>query len=282
MSCDKSIDVSYLFFLRFRDTYSVFVRFGAHLTMEETFKIAEEAAGRISKTFKSPIELEFEKTYLPLLLFAKKRYAGNMFTKPDKPDYIDAKGIQLVRRDNCPLVKTISRGILDIIMYEKDVPKAMEYARKEIQKLMKGQYDIKDLVLSKTLRVGYKNDNLPHVNVAKNIEKRNGKGSGPRSGERVPFVYIQTKGKKDLGAVKAESPDYVVEKGLKIDLLYYLQHQFESPICSLFELMVDDPRAEIFEKIEKQFLKSKEYIDDTNRMNGQRGLDSFLVRTPKP
>lgn len=31
----------------------------------------------------------------------KKRYAGVYWTKPDKYDKIDTKGIENVRRDNC-------------------------------------------------------------------------------------------------------------------------------------------------------------------------------------
>ena len=55
----------------------------------------------ISATFIKPIKLEFEKVYCPYLLMNKKKYAGLLHTKPDKYDYIDAKGIETVRRDNC-------------------------------------------------------------------------------------------------------------------------------------------------------------------------------------
>ena len=258
------------------DTDSVFCRFGKHLDMHETFKIAEEAAQLVTKTFKHPNELEFEKCYSPLLLFAKKRYSGLMYTKPDKSDYLDSKGIQLVRRDNCPLVKTISKGILDKIMYEKDIDGAMEFAREQLRLVMSGKVDIKEFILSKTLRVGYKNDNLPHLQVARKIEDRNGPGSGPKSGERVPFVFVQTKGKKDLGSTKAEDPTYVTEQGLKIDLLYYLKHQLESPVVSLFELIVDDPYKVIIEEIEKEYTKSDTYIESVNKMNKQTNITSFF------
>ncbi len=258
------------------DTDSVFCRFGKHLDMHETFKIAEEAAQLVTKTFKHPNELEFEKCYSPLLLFAKKRYSGLMYTKPDKSDYLDSKGIQLVRRDNCPLVKTISKGILDKIMYEKDIDGAMEFAREQLRLVMSGKVDIKEFILSKTLRVGYKNDNLPHLQVARKIEDRNGPGSGPKSGDRVPFVFVQTKGKKDLGSTKAEDPAYVTEQGLKIDLLYYLKHQLESPVVSLFELIVDDPYKVIIEEIEKEYTKSVTYIESVNKMNKQMNITNFF------
>lgn len=37
----------------------------------------------------------------------KKRYAGMLWTKPTKPDKMDCKGIETVRRDNCALVAIV-------------------------------------------------------------------------------------------------------------------------------------------------------------------------------
>jgi DNA polymerase elongation subunit (family B) len=45
--------------------------------------------------FVRPINLEFEKVYFPYLLISKKRYAGLYWTKPEKYDKMDAKGIEV-------------------------------------------------------------------------------------------------------------------------------------------------------------------------------------------
>lgn len=55
--------------------------------------------------FIAPIKLEFEKVYYPYLLMNRKRYAGRLWTKPDKADKTDTKGIESVRRDNCFLIR---------------------------------------------------------------------------------------------------------------------------------------------------------------------------------
>jgi DNA polymerase delta subunit 1 len=80
------------------DTDSVMVKFGTK-TVEETFPLALEAAEQCSKIFPSPILLEFEKVYFPYLLMNKKRYAGLMWTNPDKFDKMDTKGLETV--SNC-------------------------------------------------------------------------------------------------------------------------------------------------------------------------------------
>lgn len=54
-------------------------------------ELGREAAVAVSNTFPHPVRLEFEKVYFPYLLMNKKRYAGLLWTNPDKHDKIDSK-----------------------------------------------------------------------------------------------------------------------------------------------------------------------------------------------
>lgn len=269
------------------NTDSVMVRFDTgkdrgQKALETSFKLGVEAADRISATFKAPIELEFEKVYWPYLLFSKKRYAGLMYTKPEKPDYIDAKGIQLVRRDNCPFVKRVSQSVLDTIMYKMDTQGAIKLVQAAAKELLNYKVACDDLVVSKSLRRisyvknkreippgkfsvqckgfylvhEYKNANLPHLVVSAKHEEREA-GSGPKSGDRVPYVFIDTGNPKDLQYTKAEDPDYVKQHNLKLDVLYYLEHALQSPLESLFELFLDDPKKTLFSEALQSFNQKK-------------------------
>merc|ERR1712238_44409 len=102
------------------DTDSVMVKFGTK-TVEETFPLAIEAAEMCSKIFPNPILLEFEKVYFPYLLMNKKRYAGIMWTRPDKYDKMDTKGLETVRRDNCALVRDVIQTSLNKILIDQDL-----------------------------------------------------------------------------------------------------------------------------------------------------------------
>ena len=251
------------------DTDSVMVIFETKTQniLKESFELGMEAADRISKTFRHPIELEFEKCYWPYLLFSKKRYAGLMYTKPDKPDYIDAKGIQLVRRDNPGFVKTVSKTILNMIMYERKIHESMQYATECGRRLLSHQIPIDELTVSKTMRQGYKNENQPHMAVAKKtIHRSYGrdlttdeqlKELKRKSGERVPYVFVKTADPKALQYQKAEDPVYVKENGIELDVLYYLRHSLMSPICSLFELFIDNPQEELFGEMIREIEPSK-------------------------
>ena len=82
------------------------VKFGTD-DRQEAMDLGKEAAAYVSEHFIKPIKLEFEKVYHPYLLMNKKRYAGLLWTRPEKYDKMDCKGIETVRRDNCSLVKEI-------------------------------------------------------------------------------------------------------------------------------------------------------------------------------
>ena len=168
-----------------------------------------------------------------------------MFTAPDTPDYVDIKGLQLVRRDSCPLVKEVSTAILDRIMHERSAEKAVDEARACILRLLRGEVPLDKFIVSKTLRNDYKNTSQPHLVVANKILRRT--GAHTPSGARVPYVYIEDPDNPDgLLATRAEDPEYARVHGLRVDALQYLRSQLETPIVTLLEPLVPDPAKEVF------------------------------------
>jgi DNA polymerase delta subunit 1 len=106
--------------------------------MKENFRLAQECADRITKTFKKPIDLEFEKFMYPFFLYQKKRYAYQEWTEPDKPhENLEYKGLSVVRRDYCPYVKEVCHTLFEILM--KGIKETIEYSKKKIEKLDKKQ-----------------------------------------------------------------------------------------------------------------------------------------------
>lgn len=61
-----------------------------------------------------------QQVYYPYLLINKKRYAGLYFSSsPDTHDKMDCKGIETVRRDNCPLVANLINTCLQRILIDR-------------------------------------------------------------------------------------------------------------------------------------------------------------------
>jgi DNA polymerase delta subunit 1 len=135
------------------DTDSVMVKFGTS-DITEAMRLGLEAATLVSKKFKNPIRLEFEKVYWPYLLLARKRYVGLYWTRPDKWDKIDAKGVESVRRDNCGLVKKLFQECLDTILVKRSPELAVAHVKATISQLLLNKIDLSLLVISKSLGKG--------------------------------------------------------------------------------------------------------------------------------
>lgn len=157
------------------NTDSIYVKFFTEFEgqehMNEVFRLSEIAAEGCSNLFKKPVEMEFEKVMDPFILFCKKRYACVVWTNPHTHDYIDYKGIQVVRRDNCPMVKDRSMEIFESILLEKNIPKSITQARDNIYKLLNGDVPIKDLIISKSLK-GYGSYEFDKQAICVECEKR--------------------------------------------------------------------------------------------------------------
>jgi len=227
------------------DTDSVMVKFGPE-TVAEAMKLGQEAAEIVSKTFLTPIKLEFEKVYFPYLLMNKKRYAGLYWTNPDTYDKLDAKGIETVRRDNCGLVRELVETSLRMVLIDKSINAAIEYVKQVISDLLQNKIDLSLLVITKSLGKGATaadySAKQAHVELAERMRKRD-PSSAPGSGDRVPYVIIS--GNKKMKAYeKSEDPLYVLENNLTIDANYYIEHQIQLPLLRIFgPIMGDDLKA---------------------------------------
>ena len=125
-------------------------------------------------------------------------------------------GIVLKRRDNAPIVKDVYGGVIDILMKERDIQKSIDFVQSNLQQLVDGRIHMDKLVITKSLRSGYKKPNqISHKVLADRIGKRDS-GNKPRPGDRIQFVYIKGD-KKSLQGERIETPEYIREHGLKPD-----------------------------------------------------------------
>ncbi|KAI5147997.1 DNA polymerase delta subunit 1 [Enteropsectra breve] len=190
----------------------------------------------VTSHFEKPVSLAFEKVYCPYLLMNKKRYAGLIYTKPEKYDRIDTKGIETVRRDNCELVKDVITVCLNKILLERDVEGAMVYVKQTVRDIYTDRVDLSQLVISKTYTKENYATKLPHTALAERLRKR---GVHVGIGDRIPYVIVQ--GDKKMQAnEKSEDPVYVLENNLPIDKEYYIENQLTKPIQRLFEPIMDN------------------------------------------
>ncbi|KAF9477762.1 hypothetical protein BDN70DRAFT_880775 [Pholiota conissans] len=224
------------------DTDSVMVKFGP-TDLAQVMDMGREAAAFVTAKFIKPINLEFEKVYYPYLLISKKRYAGLYWTRLEKYDKMDAKGIETVRRDNCRLVSTVIETCLHKMLIDRDVKGAEEFTKRIISDLLQNKVDMSQLVITKALSKTDYAGKQAHVELAERMKQRDA-GSAPALGDRVAYVII--KGIKGAAAYeKSEDPLYVLENNIPIDTKYYLENQLSKPLLRIFEPILGDKAASL-------------------------------------
>ena len=219
------------------DTDSVMIYHGPGVTLEEAFWRAEDAAkevtkflqekllekqgvhskyGRSAEDMVKVLKLEHEKEMYPLLLCdEKKNYAYRHFT----PKSIDAekkitwkvktdiKGLQCVRRDTVPYVTKLTLKVLDILLLEGDIDKALKEEFSVLSDLVDNKLPLEDLVVSKSVAANYKVAQ-PHI-AARNKQAARGEEVPPVGG-RMPFIICMGKSMAGLGLTdRAEHPDFL-------------------------------------------------------------------------
>ena len=240
--------------VRYGDTDSVMVEFDVgnrkgKEAIEYSWEIGERAAEECTKLFKAPNNLELEKVYCPYFLYSKKRYAAKLWTKGKdgnmNMDYIDVKGLQLVRRDNTPHMREVCKELLDVVLESSDTGPPKALALQRAIELIEGDVPNEKLILSQGLSDSYKSQNLAHVQVRNKMRDRQ-PGSEPQSGDRVPYILIDTGDPKAKAYEKSEDPKYAKDNNLKVDYAYYFINKFLNPVCDLIEPLFEDPKEEIF------------------------------------
>ena len=153
-------------------------------------------------------------------------------------------------------------------MKDKNIEKASEFLKINLDKLMKGDVPIQKLIITKSLRGNYKNPKqIAHKVLADRIGLRE-PGNKPSPGDRIPYVYFKNEGKNILQGDKIELPEYIINNNLQIDYEHYVTNQIMKPVQQLFALVLEKmpefqkSKGESLYKWKKQIQTLKEkYID---------------------
>jgi DNA polymerase elongation subunit (family B) len=275
-----------------------------------------------------PHKWNYEKTFYPFCILAKKRYIGMKYEFSDDHYYLSYMGIVLKRRDNARIVKKVISGLINIMMEQvdnRDSSRIIIYMREQIEKILNGGFPLDDFVLSKTLKGSYalSNDNhlkylnikienkkksefeedegsktkkhmtfldkdgwyikineqkkysndlcpnMVHVVLAERVRRRD-PGNAFNLNDRVPFIYIEKKAQKGVKLLQGdmvETPEYIAEKKLKVDYLFYITNQIMNPAVQLLEVLMPNPQALFDEYIKKE----------NDRKKGVQGLEKWGI-----
>jgi len=219
----------------------------------------------INKRVIKPMEIEREKVYEPLDLIKAKKYAARSFLNPEYPYGIDAKGIEMVRRDNPKITgitcKVFMESLLGIgptvdgrtdriVPLCPDIDVAIEVVRRVRELMASNQLPFEAYWISaKFTKPAEQYKSMPpHIALAIRMQKRD-PSSAPQLGDRIVYVVVPPMFSeevkkfnkialyKDKRGVKtfdcAEDPVYAKKRGLWVDTQLYIEKKLEPVFCRL-------------------------------------------------
>jgi len=207
--------------------------------LEATIEIAQDAAKLCSQWLKPPMELSYEKTLMPFILLSKKRYVGTLYETDPNKGKMKYMGLAIKRRDSCDYLKDVYGGILNILMKENNIQKAIDFLNVSLENLISGKVATDKLTMTRQLKSDYKKpEQIAHNVLANRIGKRD-PGNKPKSGDRMKYLVVcQGDAKSKLGE-RIETPEFIAENKIAIDYVYYIENQLMEPLKQLFGLALE-------------------------------------------
>jgi len=183
------------------------------------------------------LEIRPEKTYKRILFTeAKKRYCGLL---PDGS--LDNVGLEVIRGDWANVAKLTQERVLELILKEKSVEKAVEFVKSLIKDLREYKVPYRDLIIWKTLTrpVEKYKVNAPHIEAARILKRL---GWGLTVGDQVGYVITQGSGR-----LYERAKPYVLASHREVDVEYYVKNQVLPAalrILSIFGVKKEDILSE--------------------------------------
>ncbi|MFH1246745.1 MAG: DNA polymerase domain-containing protein [Candidatus Micrarchaeota archaeon] len=197
------------------------------MLLYKTEKLVLEFRDKINKALPERMELELEDFY-PRGVFVSKKGGGTGAKKKyaliNKEDKIKIRGFELVRRDWSKIARSVQRQVLEILLKDGDVDKAVKLVRKTVSDLQSGKVELDDLVIWTQLRKNPKDYAImcPEVSAYKKAIN-----AGLQVPEAVVGYVVTSKGKSisEKAFVREMAKDY--------DADYYINHQIMPAVLKI-------------------------------------------------
>nr|WCZ58504.1 DNA polymerase alpha catalytic subunit [Andalucia godoyi] len=242
------------------DTDSVMIHTNSRV-LDEAKKMGEALKREINKLYKH-LEIDIDGVFQCMLLLRKKKYAalrvvptgGDSFTVKE-----EMKGLDMVRRDWCPLSAECSRSVLTKMLSGEPREEVVDFIHNHLRELgdavRANQIQLNKFVITKGLAKPPEEypdkRSQPHVQVALRLKAS---GKAVNVGDRIEYVICREAGvgnSKPEGsgenqpvsnsstsyAERAYHPEEIVKAAgaLTIDVDWYLSQQVHPPLARLCE-----------------------------------------------
>lgn len=231
------------------DTDSIMINTGTN-SLPQSLEMGRRLKVEVNQLYKC-LEIEIDGIFKSLLLLKKKKYAALKIEgagTPDEKIVQEMKGLDMVRRDWCPLSKAVGNYVLGQILSGKQREEVVlnlnEYLSDIGDKMKSGSVSLSEYIITKQLTralADYSDiKGQPHVAVAQRM-KNQGKSESELVNNFIPYVICKLPFQADKPnpqlADKSYHPDEVIaSKGkAELDIDWYITQQILPPITRLIE-----------------------------------------------
>lgn len=246
------------------DTDSIFVHFPSIDTLQKIYEkidVTNPETGEIRRMTRiaqileyanslvpPPMKIDFEKAFVKIFAFAKKRAVTLTQTPIWDPlrmemtfqeSKLDYKGVEMKRRDSCYAAqKTLTGFATRLFLGEGSTQEremsAVEFVRKEVDEILKGNVPFHELIQTRQLAKKHYANPVPHMVLNEKMRRR---GFRVRElGERISFVVVTGRNNRSF-AESAEDPDFALEQNLLPDYEYVVEKKIQKPIERFTQFM---------------------------------------------
>ncbi|KAJ9077049.1 DNA-directed DNA polymerase alpha catalytic subunit pol1, variant 2 [Entomophthora muscae] len=211
-------------------------------------QLARNFKAKVNQSY-SKLEIDIDGIFRRLLLLQKKKYAALLLQERRLPngtvDYtttVEAKGLDIVRREFCDLSHTMSEVVLKHILSGADkdttVQLIYDYLTSICQQIRSGAIPPERFIIYKSISkdlVKYADAaSQPHVQVALRLQKQQGFAVG--KGSTIDYIICLTDDPSKPYAQRAFSADEASkDSSLQVDYDWYISRQLLPPITRLCE-----------------------------------------------
>lgn len=214
--------------------------------ISEGYRLEKE----LTALFPPPMEMEMEKI-MRIICLKKKRYVAALMDLDTGDLIIEGnellvKGIQLARRDFPSWVTSLQLKVVLKVLKFEPFGNVIDLIIEEIDRLMNGEVDYKDLIAVCSVNSSYKSKTYKMALFTKNL-KDEGKPAKP--GTRLDYLVVDTGDPDELLGKRMRLPESYLEKlgtskEEKLDYKYYVQ-QLENSIGQIISICYQKECAQL-------------------------------------
>lgn len=279
------------------DTDSVFIHLPGR-TKEQAFEIGNEIAASLTARNPQNVVLKFEKVYQPCILVTKKRYVGMKYETVEENGILEAKGIEMIRRDQCPATMKIQEIALKKLFATKDLSVVKDYLVSQWSLILQGgdKLPLKDFIFRKEVKYGkYSPHAQPPGAIVASKAVAIDEMAVPPYRWRVPYIVICGGPRAALFELVVDPLEFLQRgNNMRINAAYYIGKCINPALIRVLSLAGADillwfqnmakPRARV-RHLSYEFEQrlnnrsSSTFKNQSGRKRVQQSMDQFTVRT---